>query len=202
MKGAPKVRTFLLEKGPVVRRYILLTVVVGVPVIFLRTGQDPFNVPKLALMTAGVALAGTLRLAEALQGRSLEGRDLIKGNSGNDFLLGGRGGDVIRGGQDDVIAAAAVRDGTPSRDASCNDSRENEKQAGGRPRAGPLFRCYSGIRPAFVSRAPRALDLGGRPAQTVGPSQRSGDLLAPSTRESPFGPLLRLPAPVPPSEIC
>jgi O-antigen ligase len=72
MQGAPKVRTFLLEKGPGVRRYILLTIVIGVPVLFLRTGQDPFNVPKLALMTAGVALAGTLRLAEALQGRSLE----------------------------------------------------------------------------------------------------------------------------------
>src|SRR5918996_1216494 len=72
MQGAPKVRSFLLEKGPVVRRYILLTVVIGVPVLFLRTGQDPFNVPKLALMTAGVALAGTLRLAEARRGRSLE----------------------------------------------------------------------------------------------------------------------------------
>ena len=63
--------SFLLEKGPGFRRVILLVVVVGVPVLFMRTGHDPFNVPKLALLTAGVALAGSLRLAEALQGRSL-----------------------------------------------------------------------------------------------------------------------------------
>lgn len=67
----PQVRTFLLEKGPIVRRWILLTVVAGVPVLFLRTGQDPFNVPKLALIVAGAFLAGALRLAEAVQGRPL-----------------------------------------------------------------------------------------------------------------------------------
>jgi hypothetical protein len=67
----PQVRTFLLEKGPTVRRWILLTVVAGVPVLFLRTGQDPFNVPKLALIVAGAFLAGALRLAEAMQGRPL-----------------------------------------------------------------------------------------------------------------------------------
>lgn len=45
--------------------------VVGVPLFFLRTGRDPFNVPKLALLTVGLSLAGALRLAEALQGRGL-----------------------------------------------------------------------------------------------------------------------------------
>lgn len=69
--AAVRVRTFLIDTAPTVRRYILLVVVAGVPVLFMRTGHDPFNVPKLALLTAGVALSGSLRLAEALQGRSL-----------------------------------------------------------------------------------------------------------------------------------
>jgi tetratricopeptide (TPR) repeat protein len=61
-------KTFILTKGPLYRRRILLGVVVGVPVFFLRMVQDPFNVPKLVLLMIGVTLAGAIRLAELSQG--------------------------------------------------------------------------------------------------------------------------------------
>lgn len=61
-------RNQLLEWGPRIRRAILLALLGGVPIFFLRTGLDPFNVPKLALLIVGVSLAGLIRGAEALQG--------------------------------------------------------------------------------------------------------------------------------------
>lgn len=63
-----KARHFLVERGPIVRRYVLLGLVAGVPTVFLRTGTDPFNVPKLALLIGGLSVVAGLRAAEMLQG--------------------------------------------------------------------------------------------------------------------------------------
>lgn len=69
---------FILTGGPVWRRRILLGLVVGVPVLFLRMVEDPFNVPKLALLIAGTAVVGAIRIVEALQGNArFYGRPLL-----------------------------------------------------------------------------------------------------------------------------
>lgn len=58
----------------VFRRAVLLALVSGVPIIFLwGVTFDPFNVPKLALLSAGVGLAGAARLTEAAFGRGSNG---------------------------------------------------------------------------------------------------------------------------------
>ena len=67
------VRRFLLEQSPRVRRVILLGLVIGIPLFFLRVTSDPFNVPKLALLIVGVASVSFLRCAEVLQGASRAG---------------------------------------------------------------------------------------------------------------------------------
>lgn len=67
------VREALVEKGPVVRRAVLLALAFGVPVLFLRLANDPFNVPKLALLIAGLAIVAALRAAELLQGAPSDG---------------------------------------------------------------------------------------------------------------------------------
>lgn len=51
-----------------VRRVATLVGVAGVPVIFLRFTNDPFNVPKLALLMAVVAVGTTALAIEWLQG--------------------------------------------------------------------------------------------------------------------------------------
>lgn len=61
-------RDLVLTRGPQVRRAVLLAVVAGVPVLFLRVTNDLFSVPKLALLLLGVALAAGVRAAEVLQG--------------------------------------------------------------------------------------------------------------------------------------
>ena len=58
----------ILEKGPDLRRRILLIGAAGVPVLFLRFVNDPINVPKLALLFGVVVLAGTVKVLELLQG--------------------------------------------------------------------------------------------------------------------------------------
>ncbi len=60
--------TWLLSRGPDARRILLLVAIVGVPVIFVRSGIDPFNVPKVALLITVVVLTAALRGAEWLQG--------------------------------------------------------------------------------------------------------------------------------------
>ena len=65
--------TYILERGPRLRRGILLAVVVGVPLLFVRPTNDPFNVPKLALLVAGLAIVIALRVTEMLQGSGTEG---------------------------------------------------------------------------------------------------------------------------------
>lgn len=64
-----KARRLLIERGPVLRRYVLLGLVAGIPIFFLRAGTDPFNVPKLALLICGLSVVAGLRAAEMLQGK-------------------------------------------------------------------------------------------------------------------------------------
>lgn len=61
----------LLQRSAGVRRLILLTVVVGFPLI-VAPGLtfDEYNVPKLTLLGIGIGLAAALRLAEDAMGRS------------------------------------------------------------------------------------------------------------------------------------
>lgn len=60
-----------IDRLIVIREYTLLTTVVGVPVLFFRFTNDPFNVPKLALLFVGVAIALVTRVLEMMHGRSL-----------------------------------------------------------------------------------------------------------------------------------
>ena len=61
-------RARFLEVAPGVRRALLIAVLAGTPLIFLRPLNDPINVPKLALLSVGVVAAAALRTAELLQG--------------------------------------------------------------------------------------------------------------------------------------
>ncbi|MGH2756838.1 MAG: O-antigen ligase family protein [Actinomycetota bacterium] len=65
---------FLIESyEAAARRAVLLGLVVGVPLLFLRMENDPFNVPKLALLAAGLGIAAGLRIIGILQGASPAG---------------------------------------------------------------------------------------------------------------------------------
>lgn len=66
-------RTLVLQRGPEARRWILASLVVGVPVLFLRLMNDPISVPKLALLTVGVTVVLAIRAVEILQGASWHG---------------------------------------------------------------------------------------------------------------------------------
>jgi hypothetical protein len=63
----------MLEKAPTVRRWTLLVLIAGVPLIFLRTENDPFNVPKLALLVVCTTIALGVRVAEAIAGAPSQG---------------------------------------------------------------------------------------------------------------------------------
>lgn len=62
-----------MTNGPRVRRAMLLGLIVGLPILFLRFVNDPFNVPKLALLIVGVTVVLAIRIAEILQGAPWEG---------------------------------------------------------------------------------------------------------------------------------
>ena len=64
-------RAEFLMWAPRIRRGILLGIVGGVPILFLRTGVDPFNVPKLAFLITGLGAATALRTAELVQGSKI-----------------------------------------------------------------------------------------------------------------------------------
>jgi O-antigen ligase len=66
-------RKFLLTGAPVWRRRILLAIVIGVPILFLRTINDPINVPKLWWLWTLLSVVVVLRVAEGLQGLGWEG---------------------------------------------------------------------------------------------------------------------------------
>lgn len=72
-------KDLVLARGPGVRRVLLLVAAFGAPVIFLwGVTNDPFNVPKLALLTVCIVAAGGLRLLEvALGGARLDVRPLL-----------------------------------------------------------------------------------------------------------------------------
>lgn len=61
-------REMILLHGPRIRRWILSVVVAGVPLLFFRFTNDPFNVPKLALLATGIGLVVSVRIVELLQG--------------------------------------------------------------------------------------------------------------------------------------
>lgn len=61
-------RESVLFHAPRVRRIILKVLVIGIPVLFLRSLNDPFNVAKLALLLAGTACVLAIRAIELLQG--------------------------------------------------------------------------------------------------------------------------------------
>lgn len=69
--------TRIIDTAPAIRRAILAALIVGVPVAFLRVTSDPFNVPKLVLLTIGVAGVAALRTAEVLHGRSWRGLEWL-----------------------------------------------------------------------------------------------------------------------------
>ena len=60
--------SFVLEKGPVVRRVILLGLVGVLPLLFFRGAMDPFNVPKFSVLVFAVALVAAIKIFELLQG--------------------------------------------------------------------------------------------------------------------------------------
>ena len=66
-------RETLLREGPRIRRWILVALVALVPLLFLRTLNDPINVPKLGLLIVGVSIVLSIRVAEGLQTRDFEG---------------------------------------------------------------------------------------------------------------------------------
>ena len=60
--------SYVLEKGPSLRRGILLGLVGGLPLLFWRPAQDPFNVPKFAVLVFGLGVVVAVRIFELLQG--------------------------------------------------------------------------------------------------------------------------------------
>lgn len=66
-------REVILTEGPKWRRALLLVLVVGVPVLFMRNMMDSINVPKLGLLFIVVPLVASIRLVELLQGAEREG---------------------------------------------------------------------------------------------------------------------------------
>ena len=66
-------RPHLAEGAARARRWVLLGVVAGLPLLFLRSTNEPFEVPKLGLLIVGVSLATALRLIEWVQGADPRG---------------------------------------------------------------------------------------------------------------------------------
>lgn len=60
-------KRFLSHKAPVYRRALLLAIAAGVPLVFLRTVNDPVNVPKLWWLMLLLPAVVLLRVAEGLQ---------------------------------------------------------------------------------------------------------------------------------------
>lgn len=63
---------WLEDQAADLRRWILIVGIVAIPILFYRGAADPFNVPKLAMLIILVGLAGSLRLAETVQGRPIQ----------------------------------------------------------------------------------------------------------------------------------
>lgn len=67
----------LLDHAADIRRAILLVLVAGVPVLFVRSLNDPINVPKLSFLIVGLSLVAGLRLAEVALGSSFSWKPLV-----------------------------------------------------------------------------------------------------------------------------
>ncbi len=66
-----------MQQGLRIRRGLMLALVVLVPLLFLRTVNDPINVPKLGLLIVGVSIVAAIRLSEALQDGDVHGLKLV-----------------------------------------------------------------------------------------------------------------------------
>ncbi|MDQ3986385.1 MAG: O-antigen ligase family protein [Actinomycetota bacterium] len=63
--------SLVLRNGPALRRAAILATVFLLPVVFLwDVTYDPFNVPKYALLVACVSVVASIRVAEAVLGRT------------------------------------------------------------------------------------------------------------------------------------
>jgi O-antigen ligase/tetratricopeptide (TPR) repeat protein len=60
--------TIVPQHAARIRRVSVLVAVAGVPLLFTRFSQDPFNLPKLALLIAAVTVAAAALAVELLQG--------------------------------------------------------------------------------------------------------------------------------------
>lgn len=69
----PSFEEAFLAYAPQVRRVILLVLLVGAPLLVIGSLNDPINVPKLALLIAGVPLVAAIRGIELLLGASAQG---------------------------------------------------------------------------------------------------------------------------------
>jgi tetratricopeptide (TPR) repeat protein len=65
-------RDSILRKGPGFRRAVLIFLIAAIPLLFLRTESDPFNVPKFTLLLVGIAAVAAVRFVEILQGAEVE----------------------------------------------------------------------------------------------------------------------------------
>jgi O-antigen ligase len=65
-----RVASFLVKDAPEIRRTLIRALVFGLPVLFLRFTNDPFTVPKMALLIVGVGAVLGLRISELAQGRA------------------------------------------------------------------------------------------------------------------------------------
>lgn len=69
--------TRTVDRAPDIRRALLSALVVVIPIAFLRFTSDPFNIPKLVVLAAGVAAVLALRLLEVSHQRSWQGLTLL-----------------------------------------------------------------------------------------------------------------------------
>ena len=79
-------RDWLVQKGPEFEQRILLALVFGVPIIFLRNVNDPINIPKLALLAVGLAVVGGSRLGRIVFENPSEGLKRLLLPAGAIFL--------------------------------------------------------------------------------------------------------------------
>lgn len=70
-------KDLILERGPFARRIAGAVGVVGVPVAFLRSANDPFELPKFSLLVTVTAVLVAIRLVELAQGAPRTGLHLL-----------------------------------------------------------------------------------------------------------------------------
>jgi hypothetical protein len=58
---------------PLWRRRVLVFMTAAIPLLFVRSLNDPINVPKLSLLLIGIAIVAAIRAVELMKGASLDG---------------------------------------------------------------------------------------------------------------------------------